>query len=189
MDGSSRWTSLEQGTWASGLYADASSQAGSSPAAAAPYRSVQPGDKQVSANSVTASAAASTPADCHPVLHTASTLQQGRQMVSEQAAVPVDMNRSTGTLQLSFHKGLYHDVITQPNIGIQSADMVFGANAGALVFLTDMALQVCLMLLLCHNICIVPTTFQSCAAYLPHWQTMTTQYQSLFLMLCLHDLC
>ena len=143
MDGSSKWTSKEQGTWASGLYADAASQAGSSSAAAATHRPVlQYGDKQVYAQSNTASAAASTP-ECHSALHTANSMQQGTQLVSEQAAMPADMIGSTGKLQLIFHKGLYHDVITQSNGGIQSADLVFGANAGALVILTDMIVQIC----------------------------------------------
>ena len=142
MDGSSRWTSVEQGRWTSGLYADASSQAGSSSAAAATYCSVQqPADKQVSADSATASAAASTPTDCHPAPRTARRMQLGTQVASEQAAMPVDINGGTGTLQLSFHKGLYHDVMTQPNGGIQSADLVFGANAGALAILTDIAIH------------------------------------------------
>ena len=137
MDGSSKWTSRETGTWASGLYADASGQAGSSSAAAASHCPVQQlRDKQVSAQSQTASVAVSTP-KCHPALHTVNIMQQGTQVGSEQA--PVGTPGSRGGLQLTFHKGLYHDVIAQSNGRIQSADLVFGANAGALVFLIDIS--------------------------------------------------
>ena len=105
MDGSSKWTSRETGTWASGLYADASSQAGNSSAAAASHCPVQQlRDKQVSGQSQTASVAASTP-KYHPALHTANIMQQGTQVESEQA-VPVGTSGSRGGLQLTFHKGL-----------------------------------------------------------------------------------
>ena len=134
MDGSSKWTSIEQGIWASGLCADASNQA------EIHCPAQQSGDKQVYTQSKTASVAASTP-ECHPALHTAISIQQGTQVASEKAAMPVGSNRK---LQLTFYKGLYHDIMTQSNGGIQSADLVFGANAGALVVLTvAVVAQVC----------------------------------------------
>ena len=160
MDGSSKWTSREQGSWTSGLYADASSQAGSSSAAAATYCPVQQSDdQQVSAQSNTANALG-----CHLSPHTANGMQQGTQLVSEQALMPADMIGSTGTLQLVFHKGLYHDVITQSTGGIQSADLVFGANAGALVILTDMVVQVCWCG--CCTTCVICILPQQCRAVL-----------------------
>lgn len=136
MSGSSKWTSVQRGGWVSGLGADASNQVDSSSAAVVTDRPIQqPADEQAAAHSETVDVVAST-SDCGPAPHTADRSQQGEWIIPEQAATPADTKQSTRTLQLSFHKGLYHDVMCQSNCGAQAADLVFGANAGALIILT-----------------------------------------------------
>ncbi|KAL3159293.1 hypothetical protein ABBQ32_011249 [Trebouxia sp. C0010 RCD-2024] len=135
LDGLSRRVSVQQGNSASWLCADTTAlvaEAGSSSAAAATHVLVQ---QQVaflgSMQSEACSAAAST-SHCHVVPHTAGGVQQEAPMLGG-AAAQADMARETyqvPTLQLTFHKGLYHDVIARPNCEIASADLVFGANAG-----------------------------------------------------------
>lgn len=149
MDGFSRWTSVQQGRCTSWLGADTASavdEADSSSAAAATYLPVQHlADDQVSAQSESCSAVVSTPY-VHSTLEMARAMQQGAGVFPGQAATQdgtfgqaatQDGTRGTTrvpTLQLTFHKGLYHDVIAEPNHGIASADLAFGANAGKHLF-------------------------------------------------------
>ena len=137
MNGSSKWTSVQQGGWVSGLCADASNQVDSSSAAVVTDLPIQQSDdQQATAHSEAVDVAASTP-HCCSALHTTDRSQQGACTVPEQAAdAPADAKQSTRTLQLTFHKGLYHNVMRQSNCGASVADLVFGANAGTLITLT-----------------------------------------------------
>lgn len=135
MNGSSRWTGVQQGGWVSGLCADASNKVDSSSAAVITHLPIQQSDdKHAAAHSETVDVAASTSDYC-PKPHTANRSQQGPWIIPEQAAAPADTKQRTGIMQLTFHKGLYHDVMCQSNCGASSADLVFGANAGALIIL------------------------------------------------------
>lgn len=137
LEGLSKRISVQQGSSASWLCADTTAlanKADSSSAAAATHVQVQ--QQQVaflgSTQSETCSAAAST-SHCHAVPHMASRVQQEASLPLGGAAAQADMTRDTNTaptLQLTFHKGLYHDVIAGANGEVASADLVFGANAG-----------------------------------------------------------
>lgn len=168
MNGSSKWTSVQQGGWVSGLCADASSQVDSSSAAVVTDLQIQQcDDQQAAAHSETVGVAASTPHCCSSP-HTADGSQQGACIILEQAAAPADTKQRTGTLQLTFHKGLYHDVVSQSGCGVNSADLVFGANAGALIILMWACSCIC-----AHTLC---TTWPLMSQ--PHckWSLVTSCY-------------
>ena len=141
LDGSSKWTSMQQGTCTSWLCLDAtgaSKAVGSSSAVAATYISVQPlADNDALTQTGTGSADDSRPYH-HSVPYMAGRMQQGTEVPPGQAAMQDNTTRITSkvsTLQLTFHKGFYHDVTADSDCDIKSADLVFGANAGELVVL------------------------------------------------------
>ena len=138
MDGSRKQISVQQGNSnsTSWLYADttrAVDEAGSSSSAAATNDSVlQPVIPPESTQKEFCSAAGGTSyGDTAPQM--VDKMQQAASIPCGQAAMQADMTKSTDkvpTLQLTFHKGLYHDVMAGPCCESASADLVFGANAG-----------------------------------------------------------
>ena len=138
LDGSRKQISVQQGNSnsTSWLYADtirAVDEAGSSSAAAATNDSVlQPVIPPESTQKEFCSAAGGTSyGDTAPQM--VNGMQQAASIPCGQAAMQAYMTKSTDkvpTLQLTFHKGLYHDVMAGPCCESASADLVFGANAG-----------------------------------------------------------